>query len=144
MKFARIVNNTAVDTRTDSPEGCFHPDIAAQFVEVPDQVEDGWTLIEGEWTAPVIPDPVIPEPVAVIPPKVGPIEFQMLFTMAEQIAIEDSVDRVVRRFMKLVDDPRLPYVDLSLNSVGDALDYMTAIGLLTAGRKAEILTGKLL
>ena len=141
MKFSRIVNSTAVDTRTESPDGFFHLDVAAQFVEVPEQVEDGWTVADGVWSAPVIPEPVVPPAPVVVPPKVGPIEFQMLFTMAEQIAIEDSTDRVVRRCMKLVEDPRMAYVDLSLQSVGDALDYMTGIGLLTAGRKAEILTG---
>lgn len=142
MKYARTVSNTAVDVRTESPEGCFHPEIAAQFVTVPDQVEDGWLLNDGVWAAPAIVIPADPTPAPVIPPKVGPIEFQMLFTLPEQIAIEDSTDRVARRFMKLIDDPRLSVVDLSLKSISDALDYMTAIGLLAAGRKAEILTGK--
>ncbi len=139
MKYARIVSNTAFDVRTESPDGFFHPEVAAQFITVPDQVEDGWLLKDEVWSVP--PAPVAPVPVVAIPPKVGPLEFQMLFTIQEKVAIEDSTDRAVRRFMKLVDDPRLLVVDLSLKSISDALDYMTGINLLAAGRKAQILTG---
>lgn len=42
---------------------------------------------------------------------------------------------------ELMNDPRTVNVDLSLQSVSDALDYMTGLGLIAAGRKAEILTG---
>lgn len=141
MKYARIVSNTAVDVRTESPEGCFHPDIATQFVTVPDQVEDGWTLNYGVWSAPVVPDPVIPDPVPVIPPKVSVIEYKMLFTSAERIATKYSTDPVIIDLQELMNDPRTTTVDLSLKSISDALDYMTELGILAVGRKSEILTG---
>ena len=54
MKYARIVNNSAVDVRSDSPEGLFVPTLVADFIEVPDTVENGWSLADGEWTAPVV------------------------------------------------------------------------------------------
>ena len=54
MKYARIVNNSAVDVRSDSPEGLFVPTLVAEFIEVPDTVENGWSLADGEWTAPVV------------------------------------------------------------------------------------------
>lgn len=60
MKYARIVNNTACDVRTQSPEGCFTPNIVAEFVSVPDNVQDGWAVTDGVWEAPVIPAPYEP------------------------------------------------------------------------------------
>ena len=57
MKYSRIPNNYAVDVRTDSPEGCFTPNIVAEFVEVPDDVQDGWILTNGNWSAPVVYTP---------------------------------------------------------------------------------------
>lgn len=40
MNFARIINDTAVDVSTD-PTNSFHPTIAADFIEVPDDVVVG-------------------------------------------------------------------------------------------------------
>ena len=57
MKYARIQNTYAVDVRSDSPEGCYTPNIVAEFVEVPDEVMDGWILTNGTWAAPVIYTP---------------------------------------------------------------------------------------
>lgn len=58
MKYARINNGYAVDVRAESPVGCFTPNIVEEFQTVPDEVEDGWTLTEGTWAAPVVPEPV--------------------------------------------------------------------------------------
>lgn len=49
--FARVIDNTAVDVST-SPMDEYHPDLAAQFVEVPDTVERGWVLVKKSWKAP--------------------------------------------------------------------------------------------
>jgi len=57
MKYARISNTYAVDVRTDSPEGCYTPNIVAEFVEVPDDVQEGWVLADGNWSAPVVYTP---------------------------------------------------------------------------------------
>jgi hypothetical protein len=57
MKYARIQNTYAVDVRLESPEGCYTPNIVAEFVEVPDVVMDGWILTDGTWAAPVIYTP---------------------------------------------------------------------------------------
>jgi hypothetical protein len=66
MKFARIVNNSAVDVRTESPDGCFTPDIVSEFITVPDEVENGWNLENNIWVAPP------PPPIPVIPPAPEP------------------------------------------------------------------------
>ena len=62
MKYARIIQNTAVDVRIESPEGCFTPNIVAEFVEVPDAVENGWLFNDGTWSAPPTPPAPVPAP----------------------------------------------------------------------------------
>lgn len=144
MKYARIVSNAAVDVRTESPEGCFTPDIAAQFVTVPAEVENGWILAGGIWSAPVIPDPVVPPAPVFIPPKVSPVEFMLLFKSPERIAIKAArtTDTVIDDFMDIVEDTRLTHVDLALQSTKDALNYFVFKTILTPERKVQILTGQ--
>jgi hypothetical protein len=140
--FARIINNTAVDVSTD-PTNQFHPDIAAQFEPVPDEVQAGWVRNEeGEWEAPT-PTPE-PEPTPSEAPKVSPVEFKLLFTSQERVAIKAAraTDPVIDDFYDIVEDPRLTFVDLGLQSTQDALTYMVAQGLLTEDRRSEILSGK--
>ena len=142
MKYARISNNQAIDVRTESPEGFFTPDIAAQFQKIPDEVENGWILENGVWSSPAIPEPA-PEPEPVHP-KVSPVEFKLLFTSQERVAIKAArnTDPVVDDFYDIVEDPRLTHVDLGLQSTQEALAYMAANGLIAESRISEILTGK--
>lgn len=144
MKHARIVNSTAVDVRIESPEGCFTPDIVAQFVEVPNEVENGWILSGGIWSAQVVTDPVEPPAPVVIPTKVSPVEFMLLFKSPERIAIKAArpTDPVIDDFMDIVDDTRLTHVDLALQSTKDALDYFVFKTILTPERKDQILSGQ--
>jgi hypothetical protein len=58
MKYARIVSDYAIDVRTESPEGCFTPNIVAEFIEVPDDVMDGWVVADGVWSTPPVHVPV--------------------------------------------------------------------------------------
>lgn len=62
MKYAYVQNNTAVEVVQSNPHMLFVPHYAAQFIEVADEVQAGWKLIEGEWQA--------PEPVVYIPQEV--------------------------------------------------------------------------
>lgn len=144
MKYARILNHTAVDVRTESPEGCFTPNIVAEFVEVPDEVQDGWSNESGTWSAPAAPDPVEPTPATVVPPTVSPIEFMLLFTTQERVAIKTARagDPIIEDFMSIVEDPRLTGVNLALQSTQDALGYLAAESLIGADRPAEILKGE--
>ena len=62
--YARITDGVAVEVWTDSglgivPADVFVPALAAQFEPVPVEVQAGWSLIDGLWTAP----PPAPEPV---------------------------------------------------------------------------------
>lgn len=76
-------------------------------------------------------------------PKVSPVEFKLLFTAPERVAIKAAraTDTVIDDFFDIVEDVRLTHVDLGLKSTQDALSYLEGLGLIAAGRKAEILTG---
>ena len=145
--FARVINDVAVDV-SSTPAEQFHPSIAEQFEPVPDEVQAGWVRNEdGEWEAPApSPEPTPtpePEPTPSEATKVSPVEFKLLFTSAERVAIKAAraTDQVIDDFYDIVEDPRLTFVDLGLPSTQDALAYMVAQGLLTDERRSEILSG---
>lgn len=139
MKLARIVGSTAVDVRTESTEGYFTPEVTAQFVTVPDAVEDGWICKDGVWSAPPVPVPLPLEP-AKIPP-IGPIAFQLLFTPTELVACDaaKATDAAIRIFWKLLDDPRADVVDRNIPTVQDAIRHLEAAGCIAAGRADELI-----
>lgn len=140
MKYARIINNIAVDVRMDSPVDFFTPEIAAEFVEVPDQVEDHWFLIDDVWTAPIIPQPIV---IAPLIPIISPVEFKLLFTPQERMAIiaERANDPILDDFFSILDDVRLKEINLNLESNKAVMAYLESKGLITAERKIEIMTG---
>lgn len=145
MNFARIINDTAVDVSTD-PTNSFHPTLAADFIEVPDDVVVGSKRdAQGVWTPPTPPTPPKPPaPEPAVPPIVGPISFKLLFTAQERIAIKTSEDPIVLDFFSIAEDPRTTEVNLALSSTQEALTYLTTLGILAEGRKEQILTGVLL
>lgn len=142
MRKAWIENGAIRDICHGNPNELYHPDVAKFYTaDVPDDAAngDGWdgtTL-----TKPVIPEPAPVEPPAPVPPKVSPVEFMLLFTSPERIAIKAArqTDPVIDDWLDIVQDPRLTHVDLGLKSTHDALDYLTAQGMLDAGRKDEII-----
>lgn len=144
MKYAWIENGQIRDIAHGDPAEIFHPDVAAHYTAlVPDDAEncDAW---DGETlTKPAAPGSVAPA--APIPPKVSPVEYKLLFTVQERIAIAQAkaTDLVLQDLYSILDDPRLTEVDLALASTQAALDYLTAKGLIADDRKAEILTGEL-
>ena len=138
---ARVINNVAVDVCTD-PANSFHPDIAAQFEPVPDEVQAGWVRTDGQWAAPA-PAPQ-PEPVPTYP-KVTPVQFKLLFTSPERVAIKvaRATDPVVDDLWELVEDPRMTEVDFGLKSVRDSIEYLATAGLIEPERVGEIIIGTL-
>ena len=140
--FARIINNVAVDVSTN-PQEQFHPDIAAEFEPVPDDVQAGWARNEaGEWEAPA-PTPE-PTPAPTESPKVSPVEFKLLFTAGERVAIKAAraSDPVIDDFLSIIEDPRLTHVNLGLQSTQDALGYLETKGVITDARRVQILAGQ--
>lgn len=146
MNYARIINSVAVDVSTD-PANQFHPTIAAEFTQVPDDVVRGSKLENGNWVHPA-PE-VVPEPMPEVNPieykKLSPVEFKLLFTADERIAIgaARSSDAYVEDFFGILDDVRLTTVDLGLKSTQDGLAYLAAKGLINPERIEEILTGEI-
>ena len=139
--FARVINNTAVDVCT-GPDNSFHPDIAREFEPVPDDVKHGWVRTDGQWAAPA-PTPQ-PEPAPVYP-KVTPVQFKLLFTSPERVAIKAAraTDPVVDDLWGLVEDPRMTEVDFGLKSVRDSIEYLATAGLIEPERVADVISGKL-
>lgn len=69
MNYARIIDNTAQEVIDFDPNGRFHPDVAALFEPVPDEVNQGATRdIDGIWTPYVAPPAGDPPP----PPEPAP------------------------------------------------------------------------
>lgn len=149
MKYARIINNVAVDVVVGNPSDLFHPSIASQFVLVPDNVESGWLLNTetGVWSA---PEPATPPGLAAIPQKIDVISFKLLFTSPERIKAKElrATDAVIDDFWSILDDPRTQNVDMALTSIQQAIAY-TLNAINTAGvvtdvtaRTAAILSGQ--
>jgi hypothetical protein len=128
MKYARIINSTAVDIATD-PASQFHPILAAEFVEVPDTVEQGWVVDEtGNWSAPL--PPAEPEPT---PALLTPLVFESHLQKASGLSDE--------QFMAMLNDPALELswrrlnlllqIDKDNDITTSALSKMVAAGHLT-------------
>jgi hypothetical protein len=142
MKHAWIENNTVRDIANGNPAELFHPDIAAKYdTQVPDDIVPGATLVDGVWVNPAPVEPVAPEPTVPVAPTVGPIEFKLLFTSGERIAIKTSTDPIVQDFYEITSDPRLTHVDLGLKSTQDAIAYLVSVDILSQERADAILTG---
>lgn len=149
-KFARIIDSTAVEVfepiKGFELADCFHPDAAALFELVPDAVVVG-SLVDGKgkWTiAEPSPPPAPVETIELL--QVSPVEFKLLFTSAERVAIKlaRAADPILDDFFEIVEDPRLTLVNLRLRSTQEAIGYLQAKNYITADRKTEILTGQIL
>lgn len=104
--------------------------VVALEADMASAVDVGWTLRTGENG----PEFVAP---AAKPPTIGPNEFHFLWTMAEQVAIEDlrGTDPVVKLFMRRLDDPRTTEVVLADPAVQGAVRH-TVEQLVAAGKIA--------
>jgi len=156
-KFARLTDadvsgdRLVVEITDNDPEGRFHPSIAAQFIQVPDQTALGSVKNGQAWTHPepaAISEPA--EPVPAYRTKISPVEFKMLFAVSERLAIRaireyagaDPAQRqaalVIDDWFDILDDPRLTMVDLALPQPQDGLDFLVSTSVLTAERRDEI------
>ena len=150
MKYAWIENNKIRDIVEVYPFTIFHADVAKNYsTEVEDNVENNAELVDGVWVNPVTPEPdtdyVLPEPEKVYP-KVSPLEFKMLFTVQERIAIKEAkaTDEILQDGFEILEDPRLTVVDSGLASNQGFIDYMVTLGLVTTERADEIKSGLIL
>jgi hypothetical protein len=144
-KFAWIENGVIRDIAPGTPLQYYHSDVAAYYSTlVPDIAQNGDSFVGGVWTARLIPPPPPPPvPIPIVPPKVTPVQFKLLFTVTERIAISTlkATDPVLQDIYSILDDPRLTYVDLALQSTKDILLYLVSKGILTMPRVDTILIG---
>lgn len=77
--------------------------------------------------------------------KPTPPEFLLLLTLQERVAIRAarSTDPEVDDLLRMVEDPRLPFVELTNPSVIELVTYLTTTAppLLTSERAARVLAG---
>lgn len=75
----------------------------------------------------------------------SPMQFMLMLTLAEQIAIRAAADTDagVKILVTMLDDPRLTFVDLNDPTVIEAIKYLTTTkpALLTTERAARLLKG---
>lgn len=140
---ALVIDGLAVNVvAADQLASSFHPDVASKFVTVPAQVDVGWRLVGGVWTAPEVVEP--PEPV--LPAEAYVIDittFKMRFTPMQIAEIRASEDQVVKVFLsEIVDDQRTTNVNLLLPFVQGAIDYLAQLGLIAEGDVVSILAPK--
>lgn len=147
MNYARIIGGVAIDVSPD-PSASYHPEVAAEFIVVPDEVRGGWARVGGQWT----PPEAEAQPATVISYRtsLSPVEFKMLFAPGERLEIrrarEYAGDAPAQRelawliddWWQIVDDPRLSAVDLSLAQTQDGLTMLVNAGILTPERRDEI------
>ena len=63
MKYVILKNGVVTDLVRVNPINIFPRGYASQFVQVPDEVEAGWMLVEGEYQAPPTLPPAVPQTV---------------------------------------------------------------------------------
>jgi len=90
MKHAFIQNNIAVEVVQSNPSMLFVPQYAAQFVEVPDVVMQGWRLIDSEWLEPLpVPIPV-PQKVTRFQGMAAMLQLGLLDDVEAYMALEST------------------------------------------------------
>jgi len=57
MHYVYLTNNIVTDQAQVDPYNVFNADYASQFIEAPDGVTFGWSLVDGTWTPPPAPTP---------------------------------------------------------------------------------------
>lgn len=137
---ALIIDGVAVNVvPADKLAESFHPDVAARFVDVRDEVGEGWRLVDGDWTGPEVIEP--PEPM--LPPDAYVVDvptFKMRFKPAALVQVRASEDPIVKAFLsEIVDDPRTLNVNLALPFVQDAIAYLVGQGLVAVADAPTIL-----
>jgi hypothetical protein len=61
MHYVYLTNNVVTDQTQIDPYKVFNEGYASQFIESPDDVTFGWSLVNGQWVAPPAPPAPTPE-----------------------------------------------------------------------------------
>lgn len=146
--YARMVNGAAVDVTETDPATIFHPELAEEFVSVPDGTLNGATFVDGKWSTPVASEPT-PEADAL--PLLTPMTLYMAFKPQERIAIKTSTDPLVQEFWAMYQlsvqlqkptDPNLPSVREAIGYLATPVEPGPGAGILAGPERiGEILAG---
>ncbi|MFI8682308.1 hypothetical protein ACIGFJ_08090 [Brevundimonas diminuta] len=157
MKFARILNNVAVDVIDHDPADAFHPDLAAEFAPVPAEVVAGSRLVDDAWIA---PDPATTPPAPAQPIQMAIIDFLRLFTGDEMGGFNALRKSVAALGPADYGDPtkldlirfevglthyealRAGLIELDHPETFQWLSLLVPLGVLTEARLAEVLAGQ--
>lgn len=82
--FDGIIGDVIVPIEGFTIEECFHPDVLAQYVPIPDEVQPGWIVTENGIVDPNAPEPE-PEP-EVPAEEEAPVEE----TLVEEAPVEEA------------------------------------------------------
>lgn len=137
--YARNVDGQAVDVTTGNPEDLYHPDLASQFIIVPDGTENGATYAGGVWTNPVRQAP----PPPVLAPEdwqITKLAFLQRFNLDERMRIYGaaSADPVVADFLRMIE--LASFIDLAREDTIQGVGYLVTKEYLGAERAHTILT----
>ncbi|WP_295168225.1 hypothetical protein [uncultured Brevundimonas sp.] len=162
MKYARLMEGLVADVVSTDPAELFHPLIAAEFVEAPDDVAPGWTLNGADWLPPVMCEtPVTP----VAPIQMAVIDFLRLFTGPELDAFNALQARCnaltpaeyaaaaegdqakmalvgFKRFLTFYDALRAGLIELNHPDTILGLGLLVPSGVLTPARLEQVLAGE--
>ena len=107
--------------------------------QVPDNARNG-----DRWDGTTLTPAPVPEPPApIVPAKIlSRVQFKLLFTPTERIAVRTSTDPGVQDWYDILQDPQFEGVVLGSASTERAMGYLVTKGILTADRKAAILAGE--
>lgn len=154
MKFARIIERVAIDVIEGVPAELFHPDVAADFVEVPADVVAGSRLVDGEWIEPEAAQPA-PEPAK----QMAIIDFLRLFRAEELVGFNRLQKDVAALAAADYADPdkaalvgfevflthyqalRAGLIELNHAETIQGLSLLVPLGVLTAERLQQVLAG---
>jgi hypothetical protein len=144
MKKAWVENNRIKDVCHGNPSEVYHPSVAQFYsTDVPDEAENGMEFVNNQWQQPLKPSVTV-DPSSVASPVLSAVQFKLLFTSAERVALNQAKasDPVIADFFSLVDDPRLLEIRLGSNAVASAIQYMVDNDYLEQARADKILKGE--
>lgn len=155
MKYARIINEQAVDVVDGDPTELFHPDLAADFIGVPDDVVAGSRMEDGQWIAPESPPPAVAPAI-----QMAIIDFLRLFRAEELVGFNRLQKDVAGLSAADYTDPdkaalvgfevflthyqalRAGLIELNHAETIQGLSLLVPLGVLAPARLARVLSGQ--
>ena len=127
-----------LETCCEDVATCFHPDLAKQFVDLPDGAEPGDTVTDGKVTKYVQPEP--PEIVKETDRKITRQQFLECFTRSERKALKSSTDEDVIELLEFMQETNhYQYDDAENKTLITALVAASTISQSSADKLNSIL-----